>query len=366
MKYTSTKEQLIELITYVEKLASRSAALPILQCVLLSVHNKQLTVRATNLEVGVELTMPVKVDEEGSMAVQAGVLGNLLSSLPHGASITISKKEGVCVVTTTHVTAKLPTLPVEDFPTLPTISPDTTISLSSSALASALKLVLPSVSTSTFKPELSSVFLQAEGTTLTVVATDSFRLVEKKVVYPISKSTPPILIPQRSIPDLIRVLEYCGKEEVLLSITTHQATIEKPGVFATFRLTDGTFPNYTAILPTTFVSEVKIVRHDFLQALRSASVFTNTVNQGRLTLSPTHNTLTLDAGSNDAGETTLSIEGVVSGKELVANFNLRYLTEALNLFATDSVQLSCTGADSPAILRGVGDTSTLALVMPNR
>ncbi len=364
MKCSSTKESLLELVARVEKVASRTAALPILQCILVSAKDKQLSLRATNLEVGIELTLPAKVESEGVVAVHASVFGSLLSTLPQGATVALTKTDGMCVVETSHGTSKIPTLPIEEFPPLPTITPDATLSLPAQTLAGALKLVLPAVSTSTIKPELASVFVHLEGNTLTFVATDSFRLVEKKVVCPTSHACPPILIPQRSVADVVRVLEYCGNDEVSLKVSAHQATIEKDGVFVTFRLTDGTFPNYTAIIPTTFISEVTLVRHDFMQALRGAAVFANSVNQTRLLIEPKKNTITVEAQSNGAGETTLSLDAVVSGKELSVSFNLRYLTDAVNLFATDSLQLSFTGSDSPAIVRGVGEMSTLALVMP--
>ncbi len=363
MKCTTNREQLLEPLARAERMTGKNLTLPVLSCVLLRVTENTLTVTATNLEVGVEGSFTVKDAEDGVVAVSASVLTQVVNALPNGSSVTLETHDTSLVVAGAGGQAKLALQDESEYPALPQVNDGDTLELPAKAIITAIQSVSYCASTSTIKPELSSVFLHADGGTLTAVATDSFRLAEKKVPLKKAVTSDPILIPARSTVDLIKVLELAD-DMVTLSMNEHQLSVKLPGVYMTLRLVNGTFPDYTQIIPKEFVVEATMLRFDLERALRKAGIFSDQFNQTTLTLDPKKKVCSIHTAHASVGETTDAIDAVLEGDPLTIRFNQRYLMDALHSIEQDSVVVQFAGAAQPAIVRPVGDMSFLYLVMP--
>lgn len=363
MKCTLSREQLLEPLTRAEKMTGKNLTLPILSCVLLRVEGAALTVTATNLEVGIRGSVHTKDTEDGVVAVSASVLTQVVNALPSGSTVKMETSDGFLLVAGAGGQAKLALQDASEYPALPKVEGGETLSLPARAVITAVNSVSYCASTSAIKPELSSVFLHANGGTLVAVATDSFRLAEKKVPLEKAVTADPILIPARSAVDLVKVLELAD-DTVTLSMNEHQLSITLPDVYMTLRLVNGTFPDYTQIIPKDFAVEATMLRFDLERALRRAGIFSDQFNQTTLTLEPKKKHCTIHTSHASVGETTDSIDAVLEGEPLIIRFNQRYLMDALHSIEQDSVVLQFAGAAQPAIVRPVGDMSFLYLVMP--
>lgn len=363
MKCTTTREQLLTPLTHVEKSAGKNLSVPVLGCTLLEVTGSVLTLTATNLEVGVRYSISVADVQDGRVAVPGTILSHVVSSLPNGTSLTLETEGGYLAVTSAGGSSRISLQNADEFPDLPVVEGGTEVVLPAKTLMEALSSVAYCASNSTIKPELSSVFVHPNGGVLTTVATDSFRLAEKNIPLKQQASIEPFLIPARSVQDLLRVLEQ-AKDMVTLLVGEHQLSITHVGVYLTMRLTAGTFPDYTAIIPKDFMTEAVMLGFDIERVLKKASAFSDQFNQTTIVIEPLKKQFTVHTENTTVGETTDTVAAALTGDELTIRFNQRYLIEAFTTIATDSVVLQFSGQSTPAIVRPVGDESFLYLVMP--
>jgi len=363
MECSVTKENILEPTMSAEKVTGKNHTLPVLSCILLSVKGDTLTLTATNLEVGVKYSVQVSDTKDGSVAVSGTVLAHVISSLPSGTKIKLSVDGGHLVVHSSEGESRLALQDVEEFPALPQVSDGTSVTLPVKELRDAITSVVYCASSSTIKPELSSVFIHPEGATLTTAATDSFRLAERKIPLKNNTETDPFLVPAKSTTDLLRVLE-AASGEIELTVSQHQLSLSHNDVYLTLRLVSGTFPDYTQIIPKDYEAEATILVYDLERALRKASAFRDQFNQSTLTISPKKKKLVLHTQNDTVGETTDTIPAALSGDELTISFNQKYLQDSLHSISTDSITLQFAGQAQPAVVRPVGDTSFLYLVMP--
>lgn len=363
MKITTTKEKLEPILSQAERVTSKTATLPVLGCVLFSVQKGVLVARATNLDLGVEFSLPVKMEKEGIVALPAAPLRALIGGARQGSAVTLEVvKENLLVVSDQH-RATLKTFSHEDFPVIPKISKEKTITVSADTLVRALKAVWYAAALSAIKPELASVYVHTQKDTIVSVATDAFRLAEKK--SPAENITEGIsfLLPIKNIQDCIRILEE-GGGMVTVSLEEHQIGIYHNGYYLSARVVEGVFPDYHQIIPQQSAATAVVLKHDLLGALKTMGAFTNTLNQIQLQVLPKKGEFFLTASNNDVGECRESVPATLQGEDITVTVNHRYFLDCFQSLATDSVSLTFSGPLRPVIVRGVSDQSFLYLIMP--
>ncbi len=363
MIITLGKKEFSEAVNTVSRFAERrSATLPVLSGIAIIAGDDGIKLRATNLETGIDLRVEGTIKEAGVIALPAIVLREITSSFTGTGAMTLEYAGETVVITSDSGKSTLKTLPYEDFPVLPLPdAPKANFSLSGDALRSLVGAVVSCASTSTVRPELASVLISAEGGVLKAVATDSFRLAEKR--SSISGSLPPfsILIPAKNAVDILQALP---EGDISISLDDHQCAFSwKEGVVTT-RLVANSYPDYTQIIPKSFVTEATVLRKDFESGLRRVAVFSDAFQKVRIALSPKDKTLALAARNNDIGESNERLAASVIGEEIEMSFNHRYLSSPLSLIPADSITISASGIGRAAVIRGAGDTSFLYLVMP--
>lgn len=363
MVITLGKKEFAEAVNIVSRFAERkSATLPVLSGIALIAGDDGIKLRATNLEVGIDLRVDGVIKDPGVIALPATVLRDITSSFSGVGSMTIEYAGETVVITSDNGSSTLKTLPYEDFPVLPLPdAPRATFTLTGGEFKALVGAVVACASTSTVRPELASVFISAEGGVLKAVATDSFRLAEKRSAQ--SGKLPPfsMLIPAKNVADILQALP---DSEITVSLDDHQCAFSwKEGVMIT-RLVANAYPDYTQIIPKTFVAEATVLRKDIESGLRRVAVFSDSFQKVRLTLSPQEKTVTLAARNNDIGESSERITSSITGEGIELSFNHRYLTAPLSLISAESVTISASGIGRAAVIRGTGDTSFLYLVMP--
>ncbi len=363
MKCVLKREQLLEPVADAEKTTVKNHTLSVLSCILLEVSKNKLYISATNLEVGIRFIVDVKDTEDGVVAVSGSVLSHIVSSFPNGTEINISTNEGYLIIDSSEGVSKIALQDKEDFPVLPEVDGGDEITLPADKLKDAINAVSYCASVSTIKPELSSVFVHPNGSELITVATDSFRLAEKKVTLKDNIESEPFLIPAKSTSDLLRVLESV-KGDVKLNVNKHQLYITLPNVYLTLRLVAGTFPDYTQIIPKEFETEATVLVFDFERAMRKATVFRDQFNQTTLTISPKDKKFVVYTKNDTIGETKDMLSAAVTGDDITISFNQRYLMDSLHSINSDSITLQFAGQSKPAIVRPVNNDGFLYLVMP--
>ena len=362
MKFETTTEQLFDAVATAARFVDRRVNLPVLAGVLITADGNRIILRATNLECGVEITVPGKVSRDGTVAVPGNILVGFLSNA-RGKSVTVELKGELLKLQTERAEASIKTIPHNDFPVLPRVPASNSFSLKITDLVKVIRSVMYCASLSAVKPELQSVLLWAEGSKLIAVATDSFRLAEKTVPLRKGGSVPHLLLPARNAAELVRILESADGE-IEVYYNENQLSVQVDNTYYTSRLLDGAFPNYRQILPKSFSTEAVVLREDFGGALKALSIFADKFAQVALSIEPSKKAILLTSRNPDVGEQISTVRATIKGDAAAMSFNGRYLADSLQSVHGDSVRLHSNGPGKAMLIKDAGDESFLYLAMP--
>lgn len=362
MEIEISQSTLLEALELVGKISTKHVSLPVLQCVLFEAKAQSVILRATNLEIGIEITKPATVAEEGIVAVPATVLLQTIQLISQ-PTITLRLEEQTLYVVTKSSETQINTIPHDEFPTFNKID-GTTITINHSLFSLGIRSVAFAASQSSIKPELGSInILQKKEHSLTFVATDSFRLMEKTTPQKGVTLEHNILLPQKNALECARLCDVLGEDPQLITTENQIAlSFAQAGVYVTARVVNGSFPDYEQIIPKEYSTFVTVLKNDLATLFKKTNIFLNRFAQVTLTISTAG--ITASANNGEVGTTTESITAQMEGEEIALNFNQRYLLEPLQHITDDSLKLSFAGIGRPLVYTGVSDASFRYLVMP--
>lgn len=362
MRFTTPTDKILHAIQTAERIVGKKESLPVLSCILLEV-GKDLVVRSTNLEAGIEIRVPGEVGEPGVVAVPASILSQTLRSVS-GDKVVFMLEGGNLTIESRGSKTLIKGVPHEEFPAFSGSETGAGFEMARELLISALQAVSYAASASMIRPELGSVYVAAKDGQLTCVATDSFRLAEKTLVHSGGKGEYDVLIPLKHTQELIHVLERLSSETVTLSLDESQLLLVGDSLRFVSRIVDGTFPNYKEIIPKNFTTEVVVLKSDFAETLRKARVFAGSEQHVGFHIYPQKKVFDITAQSPTIGEMSDSLEAALQGEDIDVNFHIGYVADSLQSFQSDSIKLGFSGAGRPLVITGVSDTSFTYLVMP--
>ncbi len=363
MKIECIKEQLEDALNKANKISAKSNTLPALSGLYLNARQNSLSIKATNLDLGISINIPVRIIEPGIVVVPAQVMTSFITSLTSDKNITISTKGQTLELKTKNTKTTIKTLSSDDFPVIPEIDDDKIFSIPARDLVFGIRSVAYAAAIGGSRPELSSVAITHNGDSLVFAATDSFRLAEKKIRTKKAPRFKQILIPQKNAIEISRIFDK-GEEEISISVEEHQVAMRTNNVYLTSRIVDGNFPDYRQIIPKETKTKAVVLKQDLINALKISLVFSDNFNQLTFKASPKAKIFELEAKNTSVGESSDMVDAALEGEDLSINVNHRYFTDCFQSITTDSVSLEFGGQAKPIIVRGVGDTSFLYLVMP--
>lgn len=363
MKIECIKEQLQEALSKADKIAGKNPTLPVLSGLYLDARQNTLTIKATNLDLGLSINIPVKVTEPGVSVVPAHIISSFVSSLTKDRNITISTKDQILEVKTTSTKTNIKTLPSEEFPIIPEVGDDNVFTIPARDFVFGIRSVIYAAAVGSIKPELSSISITHEGEFLVFAATDSFRLAEKKIRIKKMPHFKQILVPQKNALEIIKIFDK-GEEEISISIEEHQMALRSNGLYLTSRIIEGNFPDYRQIIPKETTTTAVVLKQDLINSLKTILIFSDSFNQLTLRLNPVAKKFELESKNMTVGEIVHAVDAVIDGEEISINVNHRYFTDCFQSLTTDSLTLSFSGQAKPILISPVSDTSFLYLVMP--
>lgn len=369
MKIVVNKENLMKALSTSLRAVSLKATLPILSniCFITEGSNK-VRLSSTNLEMGINYALDSKVEREGSLSVPGRVLYEYVSSLPD-QGITLDSAEETLKITSSSGEATISGIASSEFPPVPVLTGEATLFLDPKEFQKAVAQVAFSASTDTSRAVLSGILLQFNADNVVMVATDGYRLSEKVWQREVGVSEK-VIIPAKSLYEISRVVaeSFVEGEELRVEINKekNQVLFGLDRVSMATRILDGQYPNYTQIIPQNFVTRVLVDSTAFSNALKTASVLAKDLGSViKIKFSPTGD-ITFSSSTNQLGSSTTQIKASVEGEELLTAFNQRFITEALNVIPSTQLSLELSSATHPLVIKGVGESSYLHLIMPVR
>ncbi len=361
MEITLPHPQLIKALDLVSRISTKHITLPILQCVKLEAKDGKINLQATNLEISIEIPIEGTIIEEGVVAIPAQIFLQSIQFISQ-PEITLRTEEQVLQLETTNTNTSIKIFSAEDFPKLNQLQGEE-IKLQGANFSYGIKSVAFAASQTSIKPELGSVFIQQNREhSLTFVATDSFRLMEKTISQKGLVLEQSLMIPQKNALELAKVCDVNEQDPVFIT-NENQCALRFPnGVYISSRLVTGNFPDYVQIIPKEFITHLTVLKEDLSNSFKKTNIFLNKFRQVSLMI--TNSNLTISSQNNELGHTTNTVKAQVEGEELTLNFNQQYIMDPLNYINDDSIKLSFAGVGRAMIIQGVTDKSLRYLVMP--
>ncbi len=354
-------EKLKQALGYAERMTGKNLSLPILGSLLFIASGKTLRIRATNLSLGIEIEVPAKIEQEGVIAVKADTVSAAVHSFVSNDMVTLSLDNSNLLLKTKQNKVLVKAFSHEDFPTLPVVAGQE-IYLSAKKLIDGLKSVVYSASVSDIKPELASVYVYPSDGQIFFVATDAFRLAEKKVKGG-EGEWKGILIPAKNALEVIKLFQDYG-DDIKIIISDNQLSFTTSMMYVTSRLVANPFPDYTQILPKEPKTQVTVLKQDLVNALKLTTVFSDKFNQVNISVVGAEKKMAIGAKNADTGEQITKVDAAISGDDIEMNVNYRHMMDCFQSIGQDSITLSFTDTNRPIVIRGVSDQSFLYLIMP--
>ncbi len=363
MQLTCNKELLQKYISIADKVTGKHLSLSILNSVLLSTNNNSLIIRATNLDVGVEFQINANIKSHGSVVIPGALLANALSSIHNEQEVTLMAIGGICKITTKTKILNIKGFISDDFPTIPLVTNGEEFIMPSSKFIQGAKAVLMSSAISDIKPEISSVYLYQNGDSLVFVATDSFRLSEKKIKQNGITLPHGIIIPAKNILEIMRVLESTN-EDIKFFVSKNQISCTGKSLYITSRVIQGVYPDYEQILPKTNTTEMIVLKEDLINTIKLSTLFSDKFNKITIIVDPINKICSISTKNSEIGETESNLTATLAGEPIEISLNGKHLFDCFSVIEKDSVIIQFNGSDKPAVIRGLGDPSFTYLTMP--
>ncbi len=373
MEINCVKEDLSAGVTAVERIVLTRSTLPIIGNVLFEAMKDGLRLSANNLEMGLEVTIPAKVKQEGSILIPAKTLGGIVSKLPSESISIKASEKGVVRIAYKQSNVNINGLPSEEFPVLPKIKEAKTITIETRTFVDMVKQTVFSVSQSEDKYVLNGVLFETgkssqekDDSNIRLVATDGYRLAKMGEKIGGNPEKNSVIVPAKALIEVSRILQGKERGELKISISNEQIAFKFKDVYMISRLIQGQFPDYKQVIPKS--SEVKIEADTglFLDAAERTAVIASG-SSNIVKINTKDGKLHILANTPDVGSADEVVESQIKGEgKAPIAFNVRLLTDVLKVIDTDKISLEFSGPVNPGIIRPVNGADYLYIIMPIR
>jgi DNA polymerase III subunit beta len=362
MKFSVTKEKLLEGLQQVQNVVSTRTTLPILSNVLLQADGSEVHLTTTDLDVGVRGSCEAQVDKEGATTLPARRLFNIVRELPSSEIQFDVDGKNAASIRSGQSFFKILGLPEEEFPPLPKFQDAKVVTIRQKDLRDGLRKTSYAISTDETRYVLNGILFSFKDNKLTLVATDGRRLamVEIELEFPRSHEAD-IIIPTKAVTELQRLLTDDGDAKV--SMGNGQIAFDLNKTLLVSKLIEGNYPNYRQVIPAEAKERVKLERETFLNSLRRVSLLASDKSNS-IKLNFSKNNIDITANTPEVGEAKESLPVQYKGRDFSIAFNPEFLMAPLRALTEDEVFLDLIDEMSPGVLKI--QTPFLYVLMPMR
>jgi DNA polymerase-3 subunit beta len=376
MKATIERAKLLRCLSHVQSVVERRNTIPILSNVLIeAATGGTVRVMATDLDLQVvESLQAASVDGAGAITVSAHLLFDIARKLPDGTQVSLEAADNRMTVKAGRSRFQLPTLPRDDFPTLVEGDLPTNFELPAKVLAEMIDRTRFAISTEETRYYLNGIFLHVsedgpDGPLLRAAATDGHRLARFTLPRPEgAEGMPDVIIPRKAVGELRKLLEEAldGNVEIDLSPSKIRFTLGgEGGVVLTSKLIDGTFPDYSRVIPTANDKLLKLDPRSFYEGVdRVATIATEKTRAVKMGLE--QDKVTLSVTSPDNGTAAEEVPASYASSEFEIGFNANYLKDILGQIDGDTVEMHLADPGAPTLIRQDEKSPALYVLMPMR
>lgn len=364
-------------LAVVSHIATKNVNLPILNNVLMKVEEKAITLSTTNLEIAMSVQVRGKVDAHGEITVPSRLLADFVGLLPNDR-VDVVVDGDVVAVQSGSVKTKIKGIAATEFPLIPKVAREDGYRVLVADFRKAISRVIFAVSNNESRPEISGVLLRfspdGPNGTLTMAATDSYRLAEAKMV--LHEGSKPagersVIVPARTLAEVLRVLS--SVKDVIDAPTTVEIVIADSQILFVYdtieivsRTVEGNYPEYRAVIPEKARTTAVVPRDVLTKAVKSAALFARAgLYDVHLEFDPEQSRLRLFSTDSQVGEQESELSPTsMTGEKNTITLNYRYVLDGLAATDAEAIEMKVVDANAPCVLTPSGSDAYLYLVMP--
>lgn len=369
-KATVERTGLLKVLGRVARVVEKRNTIPILGNIHVEVLQDEIRFRGTDLDIEVSDQVKAEVAAKGAITVPAQMLHDIVRKLPEGSQVVLEKPVDREVMTVKAGKSRftLQTLPVSDFPSLSTGELTHSFSLPGKDLHRLIERSQFAISTEETRYYLNGIYLHNSGThnarTLRAVATDGHRLAQVDIALPEGAAgMPNVIVPRKTVAEVVRL--FGRDDDILVELSPTKIHFTAGNVSLTSKLIDGTFPDYSRVIPQNNEKILVVEKGIFAAAAdRVATISSERGKAVKMMLSA--GKIVLNVNNPDHGSATEEMDGQYASADLDIGFNSRYLHDILGEIEGDTVTVKLADPGSPTIFLGPGEDSPLYVLMPMR
>jgi DNA polymerase-3 subunit beta len=358
---------LLRCLGHVQSVVERRNTIPILSNVLIeAIGDSAIRVTATDLDMQIVESVEAKVETPGATTVSAHLLFEIARKLPEGSEVSLSTGEGEMVVKAGRFQSKLKTLPRDDFPIIAEGELPTKFELDAKDITRIIEKTRFAISTEETRYYLNGIFLHATEDVLRAAATDGHRLARYTLPRPEGAAgMPDVIIPRKCVGELHKLLQEVGDTRVEIDLSASKIRFTLGAAVLTSKLIDGTFPDYTRVIPTANDKLLKVDPKSFGQGVdRVAAIASDKTRAVKMSVDSERVTLSVTSPENGTAAEELSAE--YGSSPIEVGFNARYLKDIIDQIDSDSVEIHLADAAAPTLIRENEASPALYVLMPMR
>lgn len=354
MKVRVERDALADAVAWAARTLPSRPSLPVLAGLVLAADGDAITLSSFDYEVSARVEVSADVADAGTVAVSGRLLADIARSLP-AQPVTLSKEGSRVTITCGRSSFTLPTLPVEDYPQLPTM-PELAGTVDAAVFANAVASVAIAAGRDDTLPTLTGIRMEIEGSTITLAATDRYRLAVREFTWsPKSSSiSTQALVPAKTLADTAKALTSAGSVGIAIAAGGEGLIgFEGNGRRTTTRLLDGEFPKYRTLLPNESATIATVDTSALADALKRVALVAERNTPVRLSFDGSE--VTLRAGAGEDAQANEAVECNVDGDSIEIAFNPQYLLDGLAAVDAPITRFAFTLATKPAVLSGLSE-----------
>lgn len=372
MKISARQEQLSHALRVAGRAVATRSPLPITTNVLLSTEQGRLKVSATNLDIAISTWIDATVGAEGAITLPAKLLTEFVDNLPGGpVELAVKAGSNSAHIASGRFEANMRGMAADDFPVIPNADEQPAAMVSPTLLKEMIDQVAFATAADDTRPMLTGVLATFSDTSLTLAATDGFRMAIRGGELLSSASGDfSVIVPGKTLTELARILPD-GDTPVEITVTPNrnQVMFRAPDLHVVSRLLEGTYPNFRQIIPTKFGTKVVVSTGELLKATKIASFFSrDNSNAITLEIQPGGEAgvgnIVVTGGAAELGDDRGELDAVVNGSSAKVQFNSRYIADVLGVMQSPQVGLEISGPNSAAVFRPIDSVDYTHVVMP--
>lgn len=363
MIFTCNKNIFQNAISIAQKAVTGKTTMQILEGLLIKTENEEIIITGSDIDLSIETKITGDIKEEGSIVVDAKLFGDIIRKFPDENILIKTTNENTIEISCKKSTFNLIYVKPDEFPIIPSINENITLSISQKLLKNMIKGTIFSIAQEETRPILTGILFEIKNQTLNLVALDGYRLAVRSEKIENDNSINAV-IPGKTLNEVFKILEDTD-ENVDITFSPNHILFKHGNTKVISRLLEGEFIKYNSIIPLEYNLRITVKREEILDSVERASLMGKEGNTNLVKLNIDNNMMIITSNSQ-YGNVREEIGIIQEGNSLQIAFNSKYLLDFLKIMEEEEIVMEFSSSVSPCVVKNKENNNCTYLVLPVR